>query len=338
MSSIFVDFTDSESKNIQYLMIVCLHYTEHFQVVMAKDLCESIKLSDVDTNTSDEDDDPIICSVKSLLPPFSSCYVRVSDYMHLKEGVWLNDVLIEFCLFKLLELADKDVLDRLQLFSSFAYTKICNSETSSISVMDWARRKKIDLFSKNVHIFPINLNGHWYLLVVFFTSESEAYESFFAILDSSCKTTTTHNEVVNTIKNFLFEEMKINVKNMAVYYPCVPQQSDSSSCGLYVIHFFREILNILHRKSNIVSHFQEKIKWPENKVERSGIAAMIKEKARLFDLDRLLPSIDFTDTAEDVSENVKISATEVTNRNRYEQYFFDLIDNHEDYTTFWKYK
>ena len=97
-------------------------------------------------------------------------------------------------------------------------------------------------------------------------------------------------------------------------------------------------MNILHRKSNIVSHFQEKIKWPENKVERSGIAAMIKEKARLFDLDRLLPSIDFTDTAEDVSENAKISATEVTNRNRYEQYFFDLIDNHEDYTTFWKYK
>ena len=239
MSSIFVDFTDSESKNIQYLMLVCLHFTKHFQVVMAKDLCESIKLSDVDTNTSDEDDDPIICSVKSLLPPFSSCYVRVSDYMHLKEGVWLNDVLIEFCLFKLLELADKDVLDRLQLFSSFAYTKICNSETSSVSVMDWARRKKIDLFSKNVHIFPINLNGHWYLLVVFFTSESEAYESFFAILDSSCKTTTTHNEVVNTIKNFLFEEMKINVKNMAVYYPCVPQQSDSSSCGLYVIHFYR---------------------------------------------------------------------------------------------------
>ena len=116
--------------------------------------------------------------------------------------MWLNDVIIEFCLFKLLELADKDVLDRLQLFSSFAYTKISNSETSSISVMDWARRKKFDLFNKNVHIFPINLEGHWYLLVAFFPSESEEYESFFAVLDSSCKTTTTHNEVVNTIKNF----------------------------------------------------------------------------------------------------------------------------------------
>ena len=305
---------------------------------MSKDLCENINLSDVDTNTSDEDDDPIICSVKSMLPPFSSCYVRVSDYMHLKEGVWLNDVLIEFCLFKLLELADKDVLDRLQLFSSFAYTKICNSETSSISVMDWAGRKKMNLFNKNVHIFPINLEGHWYLLVAFFSSESEEYESFFAVLDSSCETTTTHNEVVNTIKKFFSEEMKINVKNMAVYYPCVPQQSDSSSCGLYIIHFFRETLNLLHRKSNIISHFQEKIKWPENKVKRSGIAAMIKEKASLFDLDRLLPSIDFTATAEEFSENIEVNATEVTNCNEYEQYFIDLIDNHEDYTTFWKYK
>ena len=30
---------------------------------MAKDLGENIDLSDVETNTSDEDDDPIICSV-----------------------------------------------------------------------------------------------------------------------------------------------------------------------------------------------------------------------------------------------------------------------------------
>ena len=77
---------------------------------------------------------------------------------------------------------------------------------------------------------------------------------------------------------------------------------------------------------------------------------MIKEKANFFYLDHLLPSIDFTASVQEklacrkdtkvkeVVENVEAKNDEVVNHNEYEKYFFDLLDNQEDYTISWKYK
>uniref|UniRef100_A0A672TEH9 Sentrin-specific protease 7-like n=1 Tax=Sinocyclocheilus grahami TaxID=75366 RepID=A0A672TEH9_SINGR len=106
--------------------------------------------------------------------------VTTEDLECLKDGEFLNDVVIDFYLkYLLLERADKDVAERSHIFSSFFYKQLtrkdtsCPEETSSTApykrhqrVRTWTRH--VDIFSKDYLFIPVNQEAHWYLVVICF--------------------------------------------------------------------------------------------------------------------------------------------------------------------------
>ncbi|XP_056125693.1 sentrin-specific protease 7b isoform X2 [Rhinichthys klamathensis goyatoka] len=106
--------------------------------------------------------------------------VTTEDLECLKDGEFLNDVIIDFYLkYLLLERADKDVAERSHIFSSFFYKQLtrkdtsCPEETGSTAphrrhqrVRTWTRH--VDIFSKDYLFIPVNQEAHWYLVVICF--------------------------------------------------------------------------------------------------------------------------------------------------------------------------
>lgn len=106
--------------------------------------------------------------------------VTTEDLECLKDGEFLNDVIIDFYLkYLLLERADKDVAERSHIFSSFFYKQLtrkdtgCSEETGSTAphrrhqrVRTWTRH--VDIFSKDYLFIPVNQEAHWYLVVICF--------------------------------------------------------------------------------------------------------------------------------------------------------------------------
>ncbi|XP_050951384.1 sentrin-specific protease 7b isoform X3 [Labeo rohita] len=106
--------------------------------------------------------------------------VTTEDLECLKDGEFLNDVIIDFYLkYLLLERADKDVAERSHIFSSFFYKQLtrkdtgCSEEPGSTAayrrhqrVRTWTRH--VDIFSKDYLFIPVNHEAHWYLVVVCF--------------------------------------------------------------------------------------------------------------------------------------------------------------------------
>uniref|UniRef100_A0A8C1PYL9 SUMO specific peptidase 7b n=2 Tax=Cyprinus carpio TaxID=7962 RepID=A0A8C1PYL9_CYPCA len=100
--------------------------------------------------------------------------VTTEDLECLKDGEFLNDVIIDFYLkYLLLERADKDVAERSHIFSSFFYKQLTRKNTSSPyrrhqRVRTWTRH--VDIFSKDYLFIPVNQEAHWYLVVICFPS------------------------------------------------------------------------------------------------------------------------------------------------------------------------
>ncbi|KAF4097872.1 sentrin-specific protease 7b isoform X2 [Onychostoma macrolepis] len=106
--------------------------------------------------------------------------VTTEDLECLKDGEFLNDVIIDFYLkYLLLERADKDVAERSHIFSSFFYKQLTRKNTSCPEdsgttapyrrhqrVRTWTRH--VDIFSKDYLFIPVNQEAHWYLVVICF--------------------------------------------------------------------------------------------------------------------------------------------------------------------------
>ncbi|XP_043078365.1 sentrin-specific protease 7b [Puntigrus tetrazona] len=106
--------------------------------------------------------------------------VTTEDLECLKDGEFLNDVIIDFYLkYLLLERADKDVAERSHIFSSFFYKQLtrknasCPEDSGSTAshrrhqrVRTWTRH--VDIFSKDYLFIPVNHEAHWYLVVICF--------------------------------------------------------------------------------------------------------------------------------------------------------------------------
>ncbi|XP_052446615.1 sentrin-specific protease 7b isoform X1 [Carassius gibelio] len=106
--------------------------------------------------------------------------VTAEDLECLKDGEFLNDVIIDFYLkYLLLERADKDVAERSHIFSSFFYKQLTRKNTSRPEetgstgpysrhqrVRTWTRH--VDIFSKDYLFIPVNQEAHWYLVVICF--------------------------------------------------------------------------------------------------------------------------------------------------------------------------
>ena len=123
-----------------------------------------------------------------------SVQVTSHELQRLEPGIWLNDTLIDFELkyidlivklfinfpiFRyLLHQLDKNVQEKIHIFSSFFYRRLSsakmtqpksddsnqNKKTGYELVKTWTR--KVNLFEKDFVVLPINENLHWYLAII----------------------------------------------------------------------------------------------------------------------------------------------------------------------------
>ncbi|XP_078412897.1 sentrin-specific protease 6 isoform X2 [Cetorhinus maximus] len=116
-------------------------------------------------------------------PPPSKGGISVTneDLYCLKEGEFLNDVIIDFYLkYLVLEKIKQQDADRVHIFSSFFYKRLNQRERRNIPesanlslpqrrharVKTWTRH--VDLFQKDFVFVPINETAHWFLAVICF--------------------------------------------------------------------------------------------------------------------------------------------------------------------------
>ncbi|KAH8177390.1 Ulp1 protease family protein [Sarocladium implicatum] len=95
--------------------------------------------------------------------------VDEADIYRLDEGEFLNDNLINFWLRNIqyqLEANDPDMLKRVYFFSTFFFEKLkySNGKIDYSGVRTWTA--KVDVFSYDYLIVPVNENAHWYLAII----------------------------------------------------------------------------------------------------------------------------------------------------------------------------
>uniref|UniRef100_A0A668UQK2 Ubiquitin-like protease family profile domain-containing protein n=1 Tax=Oreochromis aureus TaxID=47969 RepID=A0A668UQK2_OREAU len=215
--------------------------------------------------------------------PVAPCKGRITvtkeDLACLDAGEFLNDVIIDFYLkYLLLEGVGSSVAERSHVFSSFFYKQLSRRDrhTRHQRVKTWTRH--VDIFTKDFLFVPVNQEAHWYLVVVCFPGLEEArYEEFqrrageltwflSQWLNESCLVALVMfsraslmgtRRLVFALFSYLQVEWEVRRKSPRLFtsdtmksFNCkVPQQDNSSDCGLYLLQYVESFLQ------NPVVHF-----------------------------------------------------------------------------------
>ena len=265
-------------------------------------------------------------------------------------------------MFKFSHILSSNDADKVHLFSTQFYAKLMNNDAN---ICKWTQR--VNIFDKQIHIYPINeIHRHWYLVIVVFPTPNDPY---IAIMDSDYHPDDKKETVVDSIKQYLVEEMsrqnvksisKKGIQEMKTIYPDLPQQMDGSSCGLFVLHFVRVIFQVVNL-GELSSLFDDISIWHKNKGKiatglRHEMAEMIKITAvsqgrgsvKLPDLqyfstfaeDRAFKRSK-AETAKDVSENTRSENSTLENIpsmfESYQDYLRRVEETQQDYSLIWSY-
>ena len=211
-----------------------------------------------------------------------------------KYGEFLNDSLIEFAAYKMLDNFSDETLSKVELFSTQFYTKLTSvpsSHQANLSkeeqrhgnVARWTRNKNV--FDKRIHFYPINEElTHWYLIMVLIPDMSKGLP-YVAVLDS---VGGKKDVAVENIRSYLIEELKQrkidsitvrDIRAMATEYPNIPTEPDGSSCGLYVLHYMERILMGIEEKC-LSAVFSDTSNWFRHDIDK-----------KRFKISRLILSI-----------------------------------------------
>ncbi|XP_010768324.1 sentrin-specific protease 6-like, partial [Notothenia coriiceps] len=116
--------------------------------------------------------------------------VTKEDLLRLRDGEFLNDVIIDFYLKYLILEGGGSACDRSHVFSSFFYKQLSRRRAAGEEdafipdrdrrhqrVKTWTRH--VDIFSKDFLFVPVNQEAHWFLVVVCFPGLEEPQHQEF---------------------------------------------------------------------------------------------------------------------------------------------------------------
>ncbi|KAG0494945.1 hypothetical protein HPP92_005939 [Vanilla planifolia] len=185
------------------------------------------------------------------------------DVELLEPDTFINDTIIDFYIKYLQDKIQSNDKNRFHFFNSFFFRKLADldKDPGSISegraafqrVRKWTR--KVDIFEKDYIFIPVNFNLHWSLLVICHPGEIPTFKD-----DALTKSTKvpcilhmdsikgSHSGLKNLIQSYLLEEWKerhtvlednISSKFLNLrFVPLeLPQQENSSDCGLFLLHY-----------------------------------------------------------------------------------------------------
>lgn len=241
-----------------------------------------------------------------------SVIVTTDDYATLEDGKFLNDIIIDFYLTYMHQNLSKEDRDSIYIFSTFFFLRITSnvakdkteSERRYSRVARWT--KNVDLFSKNMVIFPICENSHWFLIIAVkpghiqlpVGSEERKIRGkpFLLLLDSM---DGNRDEAVAIIRTYLAEEWKakkgsqasFGKKMMRLVNPSKPLQNKNTDCGLYLLNYVEKIFSCVAQFYFL--NLPDLTNWfPQEEIQqkRGLIACIIKilalcenpDNARLF--------------------------------------------------------
>ncbi|KAI0167213.1 hypothetical protein BJ166DRAFT_442776, partial [Pestalotiopsis sp. NC0098] len=196
--------------------------------------------------------------------------VDADDIERLDEGEFLNDNLIIFYLRYLQDKLEKEkprVAERIHFHNTFFYDKLKPSRSSAginyNGVKSWT--SKVDLFTKDFIVVPINEHQHWYVAIIYNPSK----------LDPSQKPSQTtekkhdrkhdpnqpkiitldslgapHSPACTHLRQYLIAELK-DKKGIEIPDPGalgmtakkIPEQQNHCDCGLYLLGYVQHFLD-----------------------------------------------------------------------------------------------
>ncbi|KAF5340797.1 hypothetical protein D9757_015299 [Collybiopsis confluens] len=193
--------------------------------------------------------------------------LKKDDLDRLDQNNLLNDTLIEVGLrYWLWDLSMRipALGETVYVFNSFFYLQLgsSNPEESYTHIKNWTRKNKInvDIFSKDFIVIPIHEQSHWYLAIIHrpflmlpyhlptpaspiphntVAEETDVPQTTIYILDSL---NGHHPKVAPQLSSYLQHEARerhncFNISDAVECIVKVPQQPNSTDCGVYLLHF-----------------------------------------------------------------------------------------------------
>ena len=192
----------------------------------------------------------------------NSVTVTSNDYLCLQTEQYLNDVIIDFYL-KYLQVGkwpDNKMLERTYIFSIYFYSRLTMKSSSSANipkseimhnnVKKWT--KNVNIFEKDFIVIPINECDHWFVVIICFAKspyvkavndEGVITRPIMIVMDSL--EDGLKNTVCSNLRTYLTLEWNAKMKtkkeftvsNLPAFCPRIPQQSNLTDCGLYLLQF-----------------------------------------------------------------------------------------------------
>ena len=215
---------------------------------------------------------PMSGEVCSFPPTGRVNHVYMADYERLDRTKMLNDTLVKFGL-DLMELMvlPRDLHNRLYIFDSLGFgnfyrplsAALFNSPLSESSARDaharvahLTRRRSIDLFAKDIVIWPIERSTHWYMVVGVNLGKDSA--SLFTVNSAG---SYGEGAILEHIKSYLAIEWEKKRGNSSRPNFCTqkvfpPQQQGGIDCGVFLISFVESIVRNFHDFANGLVQFE----------------------------------------------------------------------------------
>ena len=152
------------------------------------------------------------------------------------------------------------MFEKTYIFSIYFYSRLTmkssstanipKSEVMHTNVKKWT--KNVNIFEKDFIVIPINECDHWFVVIVCFAKypfvknindEGVITRPIMIVMDSL--EDGLKNTVCNNLRTYLTLEWNTKMKskkeftasNMPAFCPRIPQQSNLTDCGLYLLQF-----------------------------------------------------------------------------------------------------
>ncbi|KAI8328623.1 hypothetical protein BC941DRAFT_444516 [Chlamydoabsidia padenii] len=168
-----------------------------------------------------------------IVSQFKTAIVEFKDIYKLYPETWLNDEIINFYMVLLMDRTNnKSSLPTIHCFNTFFCSTL--RDQGYDKVKRWT--KKVDIFSKDLLLVPINRSYHWTLGVVDLKNKQVAvYDSLNG---------KHHTPTINLLLKYLELEhldkkkSPLDTSDWKGYMPSsIPQQRNSSDCGVFACTF-----------------------------------------------------------------------------------------------------
>ncbi|KAG5420976.1 hypothetical protein I9W82_000066 [Candida metapsilosis] len=151
--------------------------------------------------------------------------ITFADLQTLRDGRWLNDNIIDFYSNMVMEKNPK-----VFIWTTHFYSNLASRGYSGVA--RWAKRKKIDLFTMDKVIVPINIsNTHWALAVINNITKAITY------YDSLNFSQSGNPEALENLQMYMDNEAqrldRDAIKYTLIPYIDAPQQQNGSDCGVF---------------------------------------------------------------------------------------------------------